>query len=281
MPSLKSMFPRRFLGHEDIGPAGSRVAVTIRQVYIEQIRKGGGPQSAMPAETEWRILFAEYPKPMGLRASRAKQIAKLLGSENTDDWIGQRIQLRVDWYDAWGEQKLGILVDSELPPPLRGHIGQGRSRVSADPDMRPIGQAAADRFLAAIKQLGTSYDAWIRWLKNNVDGGLELAAGVEIPSLPAELLRHMKTFLDSSVQTVPAHPGSGEASAAVRERELVDPVTGEVIDGPGPRTDPTSIAGVQRGVGGLKTPSVEPVATKAAKNAQAKTEEVDESDIPF
>lgn len=273
MPSLKSMFPRRFLSHEDIGPAGTRLIVTIRTVYIEQIRRGGGPQSAAPAEAEWRILFNEFAKPMGLRPSRAKQIAKLLGSEQTEDWIGQRIQLRVDWYEAWGEQKLGILVDSELPPPLRGYVGAGgvgRQRVSADPDMREIGAAAGERFLTALKQLGSSYDAWLRWLKTNVEGGIELAAGVEIPALPAELIRHMKTFLDSLAQ-----PATAPLPAAGAER--IDAGTGEVIDRPGPRTDPLSIAGVQRGVG------PEFNATRAAENARAKraAEQVDDSDIPF
>lgn len=61
------------------------------------------------------IFFREYEVPLGCNSTNAKAIAKLLGSNNTDDWIGRAITIYPVEVDAFGEMKLAVRVQNRLP----------------------------------------------------------------------------------------------------------------------------------------------------------------------
>lgn len=66
------------------------------------------------------IHFREFEVPLGANSTNCKAIAKLLGSKNTDDWIGRSIELYPTTTEAWGETKDCIRVSNRLPQADRG-----------------------------------------------------------------------------------------------------------------------------------------------------------------
>lgn len=218
MPNIASMFPKRFLSHEDLPPGGQFVAVTIRMIFMAraQMRQGQGGQ--MEGEAEWRIQFAEYAKPLGMRKSRAKQLAKLLGSENTEQWIGRRIFIYAGTYEAWGEEKVGVLIAPNLPEPVAGHLGPATPAQPGQPvpDLRAIGTKGEARIRETLKHIGRTYDEVLAWLKANDEPAYRLATGRALDDLPVAVLKPMKLAFDA----LTARPG-----------EVVNPTTGEVTSG--------------------------------------------------
>ncbi len=75
-----------YLKKEDCGPNG--ILVTVKGVVEENIAKEGAPE-----EFKWCLHIEEHEKPMVLNSTNGQLIAVILGSENSDDWIGKRIVL--------------------------------------------------------------------------------------------------------------------------------------------------------------------------------------------
>jgi hypothetical protein len=213
MPKIGQMFPSKYLQSEDLKPGIT--IVTIREVEILSAKRA---QPGAELEQEWLIKFDEFRKPMRLKSVPAKVISQVLGSDMTEDWIGHTVGIYAGTYISFGEQKPCIAVDWTKPQTKP-------SLAAAATDLREIGQAAAERFLAGIKAKGKTYDDFLRFLKANVAGGIELAFGIEIPKLPMALVPAMKQFLDA-IHT-PALVGAGAGGAV--GGEVIDRSTGEVV----------------------------------------------------
>jgi hypothetical protein len=85
MPNINQMKESRFLKKED---CAAGVLMTIRNVEQINIAKEGAPE-----ELKWCAILEETDKPMVLNSTNNQIIAKVCGSENTDDWTGHKIVL--------------------------------------------------------------------------------------------------------------------------------------------------------------------------------------------
>lgn len=117
MPNIDKFFPSKYLRPADID--GVR-AVTIQSVEVISLN----------GQTKLLCQFQELPKGLILNVGNSRKIADLVGSPDTDHWVGHRVALKVQATTFQGSTVDGIRV---VLPPAR----------SAKPSPRPA--AAADR----------------------------------------------------------------------------------------------------------------------------------------
>ena len=84
---LAEMFPKRFATGEDL--QGKAVTLTVEGVDSEKMR----PQRNAPEVDRWVLYFKETKKGVILSRTLAYQIAAILGSDDTERWIGKRVTL--------------------------------------------------------------------------------------------------------------------------------------------------------------------------------------------
>lgn len=101
---IGEMKESKYIKKEDVGEAGKNL--TISRVDHQNIAKEG-----MPEEMRYVIFFKEAQKGMVLNWTNIQLIAKITGSEDTDDWSGKVVQLYEDPSISFGgEIKGGIRV---------------------------------------------------------------------------------------------------------------------------------------------------------------------------
>ena len=88
MPRTSEMVQSKYLKTADVPDP---VIVTITKVGKVNMAK----EEAAP-DMKWAIRFKEFEKPMVLNSTNIKICEKILGSDNTDDWIGKEIVLYTD-----------------------------------------------------------------------------------------------------------------------------------------------------------------------------------------
>jgi len=99
----------RFLGHADISDTEDTI-VTIKG-YSQELMGQGKDQTE-----KWVLTFKELKKGLGLNVTNGKTCIKLFGTEEMDEWIGQRIALYVkDDVEYQGEVVSAIRVRPKLP----------------------------------------------------------------------------------------------------------------------------------------------------------------------
>jgi len=88
-----------FLKKEDVEPPK---LVTIQDCSQVNVAKEGAPE-----ELRWAIHFKELDKPLILNSTNGQIIAKITGSEESDDWDGQKIVLYHDPNVSFGGKLVG------------------------------------------------------------------------------------------------------------------------------------------------------------------------------
>lgn len=89
----------KYLKKEDCGDDG--ILVTIAGIKQENVAMEGKPD-----DLKWVMQFQEC-KPMVLNGTNSQLIEKSLGSDETDDWIGQKIVLFHDENVSFGGELVG------------------------------------------------------------------------------------------------------------------------------------------------------------------------------
>ncbi len=102
MPKVSDMFPSKYVKGEDLG--NKTFVVTIKEIRQEKMRPN--PQS--PDVMMWVIYTAEGKRGIVLGKPLATQIQNILGSENTDDWIGKQIAIYAEPVMVGGKRRMGI-----------------------------------------------------------------------------------------------------------------------------------------------------------------------------
>jgi hypothetical protein len=98
----------KFIGKDDVG----RGAL----LTIAGCVKKNTAQEGAPPEQKWCLLFHEIEKPLVLNVTNTQTCELILGSDNTDDWIGKRIVLYVDPTVMYaGKVQGGIRVRAPKP----------------------------------------------------------------------------------------------------------------------------------------------------------------------
>ena len=88
-----------FLKKDDVG---NGALVTIAAVTEENIAKEGAPQ-----EMKWCLHVEEFDKPMVLNSTNGQLIAQITKSEESDNWIGQKVVLYSDPSITYGGKLVG------------------------------------------------------------------------------------------------------------------------------------------------------------------------------
>jgi hypothetical protein len=108
---LTEMFPRKYASGEDL--QGRSVTVTIARVAPELMRPGPGS----PEVTKYVLYSVEGKKGIVLSRTLAGQIAQALGSDDTDNWTGQRITLYPETVSVAGAARVAMRARAAAPAP--------------------------------------------------------------------------------------------------------------------------------------------------------------------
>lgn len=118
MPNIDNMKTSKFLKKSDLGDDDERV-LTIAAVDKDNV---GTDENE---DLKWVLRFREEPKAMVLNWTNMQLCASVLGSRNTDDWIGKRILV---WHDPAvmfkGEMKGGLRI-RKAPKAAAGQAAEG------------------------------------------------------------------------------------------------------------------------------------------------------------
>ena len=102
MPNIHEMFPSKYVKS---GELNDPVVLTIKEVQYERVynpRKG---------DTDvWVVYFEGAKKGLILNKVNAFAIADILGSQDTEDWVGGEIELYPTSVRVAGEKKAAIRV---------------------------------------------------------------------------------------------------------------------------------------------------------------------------
>lgn len=123
MPRLADAFPSKYLAASDLEDGD--VTGTILSAEIETLGQG--------AEKSQKIIMnlKGLKKPFVCNKTNATTISKVLGSDDTDDWIGQRITLGVSEVQFGNDIMPAIRV--RLKKPASAQAAQ-RPPVQAEPE---------------------------------------------------------------------------------------------------------------------------------------------------
>ena len=99
---LNDLFPRKYATGEDL--AGKSVTLTISHLRQEKMTPTPG---AAPVE-KWVVFFKEAQKGIVLSKTLAFQISKVVGSEDTDDWVGKKVVLYPEPVNVAGYTRTAI-----------------------------------------------------------------------------------------------------------------------------------------------------------------------------
>jgi hypothetical protein len=99
---LNEMFPRKYATGEDLN--GKVVVVTIARITSEKMR----PNQASLEVEKFVIYFQETKKGVVLSRTLARQIARAVGSDDTDNWTGKRVTLYPESMIVAGVNRVAI-----------------------------------------------------------------------------------------------------------------------------------------------------------------------------
>lgn len=96
---ISALKQSNFLTRADVG-AG--ILVTISNMTQENVAKAGAPE-----ELRWCLHFQETEKPMVCNSTNGQIIAGICKSEETDNWVGNKIVLYDDPNVSFGGRLVG------------------------------------------------------------------------------------------------------------------------------------------------------------------------------
>lgn len=100
--NINSAFPSKYLKSSDID---EDVTVTISGIDLQNVAKQGEKQEMKPV-----VSFKELEKPLVCNKTNARMIAKITGSDDTDDWTGKKVRLIATEVEFQGELVMAIRV---------------------------------------------------------------------------------------------------------------------------------------------------------------------------
>jgi len=127
--NISQLKESKFLKKEDVGPG---MLLTIASVSQENVAKEGAEQ-----ELKWVLHFQESEKPMVLNSTNGQLIAKITGSDETDDWQGHKVVLYEDPNISFAGKIVGgirvraprgpakAMPNSTQPQPKRQPLNEG------------------------------------------------------------------------------------------------------------------------------------------------------------
>lgn len=180
--NLDDMFPGKYLPASDLPKQnGEPNAVTIVGITSDTVnnRKTGA------TEKLWLVQLQEFDRPMKLKPTNARKIAQVLGSENTADWIGRRINVYATKTEVAGEVYDVIRINDYVP----------QTAPAPTLDLSPLGEDGAAALLARFKEKGRTFDDFLRKLRSSDEDAFGVTGGREICDIPRWVVqKHVPGF---------------------------------------------------------------------------------------
>ena len=104
---LNDAYPSQFLTAEDLD--GKDITITIAEIELEEIGQGHDKSKKLV------IGMTGKKKRFVVNKTNANTIAKVLGSDDTDDWLGQRITIGPREVEFQGNMVWSIRVSLKKP----------------------------------------------------------------------------------------------------------------------------------------------------------------------
>jgi hypothetical protein len=123
MPKLSEIYGGNYMKAEDI--AGREVNVVIEEVSI--MKDKDDKKKAV-------LHFKGKDKTLPVNVTNANMIEELLGTDDTDDWVGQRICLYTTKVDFQGKRVLAIRIKE----------AKGASKPAPEPEPDPVEELTDD-----------------------------------------------------------------------------------------------------------------------------------------
>lgn len=101
-------FPSKYLKASDIEELGEPV-LTIKSVRMEEVGQGAEKDSKP------LLMFKELEKGFIANLTNCKTITKVLGTDDTDEWIGKKIILKAMEVEFKGDMVMSIRVSLRKP----------------------------------------------------------------------------------------------------------------------------------------------------------------------
>ncbi len=218
MPDIRTLLPSEYLSDRDLDP-GHVYECTIKSIEADKAMKhdhtSGKAKRDPKAGPAVVLVFHEFPSPLTLRRGRAERIASVLGSRNTDNWVGRRIRLRKssfpslfngrDWLEFLAVEPPDRIVPFDVPDvDLSGETDHTPGPWIYEP---PSASNPSRSVVSALSGQVTIYDA-PRTTETTANARLIAAA----PNLLAAcrrilpLLRHGRNTLVVPAQGTPPDP---------------------------------------------------------------------------
>lgn len=102
MPNIDTMIESKYLTKNDVGEPGDGTMVTVQALKQSNIARDDEEP-----KMKWLMKFREFPKPMVLGSTTLQLAALILGSKNTDDWVGKKIEVYHDPSITFGDKLVG------------------------------------------------------------------------------------------------------------------------------------------------------------------------------
>jgi hypothetical protein len=106
-------FPSKYLKSEEALFDDGEVIATIKDVVKETMR--GGQNSGAKEQDKPVMYFRELPKGLVVNKTNWGICEKMFGSDESDDWIGQKVSLTVIETVAYGEAVKSIRISERKP----------------------------------------------------------------------------------------------------------------------------------------------------------------------
>ena len=105
------VFPSKYLKAEDDAfDDGAEVTVTIKEVVAETLSSRDKGDETKPV-----MYFRELPKGLILNKTNWGACVKMFGSDESDDWNGERVTLTTVDVDAFGDVVRAIRIKNQKP----------------------------------------------------------------------------------------------------------------------------------------------------------------------
>jgi hypothetical protein len=171
-----------FLKKEDVEDG---VTVTISGMSQENVAKQGAPE-----ELRWCLHLHEFDKPMVCNSTNAQLLAKICGSEETDDWPGSKVVLYHDPSVSYGGKLVGGIRVRALPKAV---AAPARAAAAATPGSGSFKLALKTRF-KAHPDFGTKLTA------DSINGYLVQNYGAKLDALTEEAAKDALASFDVIVE---------------------------------------------------------------------------------
>ena len=98
-PNINDLKSSKFLTQNDVEPP--------KLVTIKSYEEIDVSMESQPTELKWTLMFNELDKPLVLNFTNGQNLMAITGSEDFEDWIGQKVVLYNDKTVSFGNKITG------------------------------------------------------------------------------------------------------------------------------------------------------------------------------